>query len=84
MPELSRLCTPSQLILGMKGKVFETYGSYEEILSRKKEFNKGQIYQTEYGFVLRVTADNCPIGFFPVEHGIDLEDVYLYYAEGRK
>ena len=76
--------TPSQLILGIQGKVFEICGSYEEILLRKKEFDKGQIYQTEHGFVLRVTADDCPADFLPVEHGIDLEDVYLYYAEGRK
>ena len=76
--------TPLHLILGIQGKVFETHGSYEEILSRKKEFDKGQIYQTEHGFVLRVTADSCPAWFSPVEQGIDLEDVYLYYAEGRK
>ena len=76
--------TPLKLICGIKGKVFEVYGTYEEILLRKKEFQKGQIYQTEHGFVLRITADNCPTGFLPVEHGIDLEDVYLYYAEGRK
>lgn len=76
--------TPAQLISGVKDKVYELCGSYEDISARKADYGKGQVYQTEQGFVLRITADECPTGFAPVTSGIDLEDVYLYYAEGRQ
>ncbi len=39
--------TPSQLIAGVKEKVFEMCGSYEDISARKADFGKGQVYQTE-------------------------------------
>ena len=95
--------TPAELIAGVRDKVFELCGSYEDISARKADYGKGQIYQTEQGFVLRITADECPrvdsklstgassaslcshlCTFVPVTSGINLEDVYLYYAEGRK
>ncbi|MGN0687020.1 MAG: ABC transporter ATP-binding protein [Oscillospiraceae bacterium] len=75
--------TPAQLISGVKGKVFELCGVYEEISHKKAQFKKGQVYQTERGYVLRVTAESCPEGFSQAE-GVNLEDVYLYYAKERK
>lgn len=75
--------TPAQLIAGVKDKVCELCGSYEEISARKADYGKGQVYQTERGYVLRIVSDELPEGFTRVSGGCDLEDVYLYYAEGR-
>lgn len=75
--------TPAQLISGVRDKVFELCGDYEEISRRKAEFGKGQVYQTESGYVLRITGEGCPEAFSQAK-SVNLEDVYLYYAEGRK
>lgn len=76
--------SPAELIAGVKDKVCEFCGSYEEISALKADYGKGQIYQTEKGYILRIVSDERPEGFSPVSGGVDLEDVYLYYAEGRK
>ncbi len=76
--------SPAELIAEVKDKVSEFCGSYEEISALKADYGKGQIYQTEKGYILRIVSDERPEGFFPVSGGVDLEDVYLYYAEGRK
>lgn len=76
--------SPYELISGVKDKVYELTGSYDEISRRKADYGKGQVYQTESGYVLRIVSDERPEGFVPVTSGVDLEDVYLYYAEGRK
>lgn len=75
--------TPAQLISGVKDKVFEHCGDHDEISRQKAKFGKGQVYQTDSGYVLRITAESCPEGFLPAK-SVNLEDVYLYYAEGRK
>lgn len=75
--------TPAQLISGVRDKVFELCGDYEEISRRKAEFGKGQVYQTESGYILRITAESSPEAFSQAK-SVNLEDVYLYYAEGRK
>ena len=75
--------TPSQLIGGIREKVYEICGSYDEINTLKKDYGKEQIYQTEKGYVLRIVADEKPCGFQNASGNITLEDVYLYYAEGR-
>jgi len=75
--------TPSQLISGIREKVYEICGTYDEINALKKDYGKGQIYQTEKGYVLRIAADEKPCGFQNTVGNITLEDVYLYYAEGR-
>ena len=75
--------TPSQLIGGIREKVCEICGTYDEINTLKKDYGKGQIYQTEKGYVLRIVADEKPDGFQNTKGNITLEDVYLYYAEGR-
>ena len=75
--------TPSQLINGIREKVYEICGTYDEINALKKDYGKGQIYQTEKGYVLRIVADEKPCGFQNTSRNITLEDVYLYYAEGR-
>ena len=76
--------SPAELITGVKDKVSEFCGSYEDISALKADYGKGQIYQTEKGYILRIVSDERPEGFSPVSGGVDLEDVYLYYAEGRK
>ncbi len=76
--------SPSELIADIADKVFESRGTYEEIAARKTSFGNGQISQTRTGYVLRIVSDQCPEGFAPVQSGCNLEDVYLYYAEGRK
>ena len=75
--------TPSQLIGGIREKVYEICGTYDEINALKTDYGKGQIYQTEKGYVLRIVADEKPCGFQNASGNITLEDVYLYYAEGR-
>lgn len=76
--------SPHELITGVKDKVYETTGTYDEISRLKTDYGKGQVYQNESGYVLRIVADEKPEGFVSVSGGVDLEDVYLYYAEGRK
>lgn len=75
--------TPAQLISGVKDKVFELCGDHDEISRQKAKFGIGQVYQTDSGYVLRITAESCPEGFL-LAKSVNLEDVYLYYAEGRK
>lgn len=75
--------TPSELISQVRNKVYEICGSYDEIHVLKNDYGKGQVYQTDKGYILRIVSDNMPDGFTPAVSGITLEDVYLYYAEGR-
>lgn len=75
--------TPNELISAVKDKVYEICGDYEKIHTLKADYGKGQIYQTGSGYVLRIVSDNKPDGFSPAMNTITLEDVYLYYAEGR-
>lgn len=81
--KLLRFASPLDLMDEIDGRVREITGSFEEVNRWKEEFGKGQIVRRRKGFVLRVAQDNLPGEFVPVED-ITLEDVYLYYAEGRK
>lgn len=65
------------------GKVGEFYGSFEQVEHLRREYGKGQTIRRKNGFVFRAAEDNLPNTFLPVSD-ITLEDVYLYYAEGRK
>lgn len=81
--KLLRYASPLDLMEEIDGKVREFTGSFEEVNRWKEVFGKGQIVRRRKGFVFRVAQDELPESFLPVED-ITLEDVYLYYAEGRK
>lgn len=81
--EILRFASPPQLMDEILGKVCEIHGTFEEVNRWKETYGKGQILRRRTGFVLRVAQDDLPESFLPVED-ITLEDVYLYYAEGRQ
>ncbi len=81
--KLLRFDTPSALMEEISGRVGETHGSLDHINELKESFSKGQILRRKDGFVFRAAARRLPEEFSAVDD-ITLEDVYLYYAEGRK
>lgn len=81
--ELLRFASPVELMDEIDGKVREFCGTFEEVNAWKEVYGKGQIVRRRSGFVFRVAEENLPEEFVPVRD-ITLEDVYLFYAEGRK
>lgn len=81
--ELLRFASPVELMDEIDGKVREFCGSFEEVNAWKERYGKGQIVRRRSGFVFRAAEEELLEGFQPV-NDITLEDVYLYYAEGRK
>ena len=81
--EVLRFDSPTNLMEEISGKVREFHGSFEEVNTLKETYGKGQIQRRQTGFVLRVAQDNLPENFKQVED-VTLEDVYLFYAEGRQ
>ncbi len=78
-----RFDTPGRLMEEISGKVGEYKGSFEDTERLREKFGKGQTIRRKDGFIFRAAADGLPDGFSPVTD-ITLEDVYLYYGEGRK
>ena len=81
--EVLRFASPTDLMEEISGKVREFQGTFEEVNALKETYGKGQILRRRTGFVLRVAQDNLPEDFKQVDD-ITLEDVYLFYAEGRQ
>ncbi len=81
--EVLRFASPTDLMEEISGKVREFQGTFEEVNALKETYGKGQILRRSTGFVLRVAQDNLPEDFKQVDD-ITLEDVYLFYAEGRQ
>ena len=81
--EVLRFASPTDLMEEITGKVREFYGTFEEVNALKETYGKGQVLRRSTGFVLRVAQDNLPENFKQVDD-ITLEDVYLFYAEGRQ
>ncbi len=79
--ELIKVDHSSNLIASLNGKVYEKYCTIEEMTRYQKEYGLGNIYQRSKGQLLRLVGDQRPKGFEMVNHGIGLEDVYLYYFE---
>ena len=79
--ELIKVDHSSNLIESLNGKVYEKYCTIEEMTRYQKEYGLGNIYQRSKGQLLRLVGDQRPEGFEMVNHGIGLEDVYLYYFE---
>ncbi|MBR4084926.1 MAG: ATP-binding cassette domain-containing protein [Lachnospiraceae bacterium] len=81
--KILHFASPLELMDSIAGKVGEFHGSFEEVNTLKEVYDKGQILRRRTGFVLRVAQEDLPEEFLPVED-ITLEDVYLFYAEGRQ
>lgn len=75
--------SPVDVIAEINSRIYEFYGNYEEVMTKKALFPKGQISQNRNGYILRIVADVHPEDFVTVTGTASLEDVYLYYAEGR-
>lgn len=80
---LLRFGSPSELISEIAEKVGEFHGSFAEVSAMKDRFEKGQMMQRSDGFVLRIAEETLPRAFVRADDP-GLEDVYLFYAEGRK
>ncbi len=76
--------SPRELISGVQERVFEYQGDYTTVVAQKQEYKKGQILQAQDGYVLRVVSKEAPDGFLPAKGVCTLEDVFLYYTEGRQ
>jgi len=81
--KLLRFDTPSALMDEIAGKVGEYRGTFEEVCELKEKYGKGQTIRRRDGYIFRAAEDDLPENFERVSD-ITLEDVYLYYAEGRK
>ncbi|MCQ2460361.1 MAG: ATP-binding cassette domain-containing protein, partial [Ruminococcus sp.] len=77
-----RFSSPSELMNEICGKVGEFCGTFEEVNALKEKYGKGQTIRRGNGFIFRAAEDDLPDSFKRVDN-ITLEDVYLYYAEGR-
>lgn len=80
---LIKFSTPEELMEEIKNNVGEFSGSSDEIARLKERFGKGQIIRRGDGFIFRIAEKELPENFARVSN-ITLEDVYLFYAEGRK
>ncbi|MBR6150373.1 MAG: ATP-binding cassette domain-containing protein [Lachnospiraceae bacterium] len=81
--EILRFGSPIELMEEIQGKVREFTGTFEEVSRWKEIFGKGQIMRRRAGFVFRAAEEELPEEFVAVDD-ITLEDVYLFYAEGRE
>ena len=81
--EILRFSSPTELMEEIQGKVREYTGNFEEVSRYKEIYGKGQIMRRRAGFVFRAAEEELPEEFVPVDD-VTLEDVYLFYAEGRE
>ncbi len=81
--KLLRFGTPVELIDEIADSVGEFHGSFDEVKAMNGRYGKGQMMQRRDGFVLRAAEKDLPHEFIPAEN-LNLEDVYLFYAEGRE
>ena len=78
-----KFASPTELMAQIEGKVGEYASDFDEINTLKEKYGKGQVMRRQSGFVLRIAQEELPESFIPV-HDITLEDVYLFYADGRE
>lgn len=81
--ELIKAATPYELIESMEGKVAEGVCTPKEIQAYQKQYKIGNVAQRKEGLVLRLVGDDLPAEFHSIDGNVNLEDVYLYYLEGR-
>lgn len=77
---LLRAGTPEELIASLRGKAAEKVCPPEEIAAWQTRYGFGSLFQRQEGQVLRLIGDTLPPEFTPVEDGLSLEEVYLYYC----
>lgn len=80
--QLLKFSSPSELMDEISGKVGEFHGTFEEVCALREKYGKGQTIRRRNGYTFRAAEDDLPEEFERV-NDITLEDVYLYYAEGR-
>ncbi|MBO4415158.1 MAG: ATP-binding cassette domain-containing protein [Lachnospiraceae bacterium] len=78
-----KFASPAELMAQIEWKVGEYASDFDEINTLKEKYGKGQVMRRQSGFVLRIAQEELPESFTPV-HDITLEDVYLFYADGRE
>ena len=71
---------PEELIASIQDKAGEKPCSPEEIAYYQSQYGYGTLFQRREGQVLRLVGDDLPEEFQPVESGLSLEEVYLYYC----
>lgn len=72
--------TPEALIASVQDKVAQRVCSPEEVEAYQRQYGFGALFQRQEGQVLRLVGDALPPEFEPVDTGISLEEVYLYYC----
>lgn len=73
--------TPESLLASIQGKAAQRPCTPEEAAAYQARFGFGNLLQRREGQVLRLVGDRLPPDFQPVEEGLGLEDVYLYYSQ---
>lgn len=76
--------TPENLMKSVAGKVYEVRADKRELLALQRQAGLGNIIHDQNGISLRIVTDAPKLGYLPVQDGISLEDVYLYYFEYLK
>lgn len=76
--------TPEALIASVQDKVAQRVCSPEEMEAYQRQYGFGSVFQRQEGQVLRLVGDDLPPEFEPVDTGLSLEEVYLYYCAGGK
>ena len=75
--ELLKADRPENLIASIQTKAAEKLCTPEEIERYQQQYGFGSLFQRQ---VLRLIGDELPAEFAPVESGLSLEEVYLYYC----
>lgn len=73
--------TPEQLIQSISGKVGELLCTAEKGKEYQINYKISNMKQCKDGIILRVIGNPLPKNAVPMEKGIDLEDVFLYYDD---
>ena len=81
--KLIKEATPYELIESLEGKVGEAICTVDELQQYQSQYKIGNVSQRKEGLVLRLVGDELPKEFQTIHNAIDMEDVYLYYLEGR-
>lgn len=77
--------TPEELIASVQDKVAQRVCTPEEVEAYQRQYGFGALFQRQEGQVLRLVGDQLPMEFEPVNIGLSLEEVYLYYCvKGHK
>lgn len=72
---------PEQLIQSISGKVGELLCTAEKAKEYQIKYKISNMKQCKGGNMLRLIGDSLPEESVPVEDGIGLEDVFLYYCD---